>query len=412
MTTPSRPASPPPLAQLVVRLASPPNEREFVLGDFHEAFDERVAIAGAGAARAWYWRETFRSVAPLAKRRLRRIRHPDSSRNAVHHIDHLIADVRHALRLSRRSPLASLAIVATMALGIASTTAVFSATNAVLLRPLPFPNSERAVELNSVYRGGTPNRFLAYPDLADFRRDVRDFSAITVFSQNDVTLQHGVDPQSVGALSVDPAYTRVFGLRAAIGRLIAPADTVLGAPKVAVLSYGFWMREFGGDRALVGGTIRLDNEPVQVVGILSEDAYLFPRASIAVLTPLVIRPNSIMNNRGATWANAVATLAPGMSFAQAGRDLSASATRISEAFPQSNKFLTARLGALRESVVGSVHAMLELLAAAVAAVLLMAAINVANLILGRAQSRSREFAVRSALGGSPSRVRRQAESEA
>ncbi len=407
MTTHSRSAAPPRLAQLLVRIASPSSEREFVVGDFRDGFDDRVARNGVAAARRWYWRETVRSCGPLVKRRLELGRHPALDASGASGADHLIADVRYAVRLSRRSPLASLAIVATMALGIASTTAVFSATNAVLLRPLPFPASERTVELNSVYRGEHVNPNLAYPDLMDIRRDVRDFSAVTVFSRNDVTLQHGVDPQLVHAISVDPLYARVFGLRPEVGRLVAPSDTVLNSPKVAILSHDFWMREFGEDRSLVGKTILLDNESVQVVGVLAEDAYVYPRGSFDVVTPLVIRPNTIMNNRGALWASAVASLAPGASLDQANRDLASVAGRISKEYPNSNEFLSARVKPLRESVVGSVGSMLELLAAAVAAVLLIAAINVANLILGRAQSRSREFAVRSALGGSPARVRRQ-----
>src|SRR5262249_48215595 len=149
------------------------------------------------------------------------------------------------------------------------------------------------------------------------------------------------------------------------------------------------------------------NEAVQVVGVLTADAYLYPRASIDVLLPLVIRPNTIMNNRGAMWASAVAKLQPTASPAQAGRDIASVATRISKEFPNSNTFLEARIKPLREAVVGSVQSMLELLAAAVAAVLLIACVNIANLILGRAQTRAREFAVRSALGGSPARVRRQ-----
>ncbi len=407
MTHSRTPATPPLLAELAVRVVSPRSERAFIVGDFRDAFDDHVVRSGVAAARAWYWRETLRSLAPLARQRLRLERRHGLHDEGDGRADHLLTDVRYAFRLSRRSPVASLAIVTTIALGIASTTAVFSATNAVLLRPLPFAGSARAVELNSVYRGDRVSPALAYPDLADFRRGVPDFAAMTVFNRNDVTLQHGTDPQLIHALAVDPMYASVFALRPAFGRLISPGDTAVNSAKVAVLSHDFWMREFGGDRKLVGNTIRLDNEPVQVVGILSEDAYLFPRMSVDVLTPLVIRPNSIMNNRGAMWAGAVAVLKPAASVSQAERDLGAVATRISKEYPNSNEFLGARVAPLREAVVGSVQSMLELLAAAVAAVLLIASVNVANLVLGRAQGRSREFAVRSALGGSPGRVRRQ-----
>ena len=417
MTTPRKPIAPPRLAELAVRFASPREERPFVLADFREAFDDRLLRHGARAARAWYWREALRSLAPLATRRWEARRstaepvtdgaRAANARTKGARIERILGDVRYALRLSRRSPVASFAIVATIALGIASTTAVFSATHAVLLRPLPFARSDRVVELNSVYRGERVMPSLAYPDLTDFRRGVPDFSTITVFSRNDATLQHGTDPQLVHTLAVDPEYARVFGLHIAKGRLISASDTAVNAPKVAVLAHAFWMREFGGDTSLVGRTLLLDNESVEVVGVLSPDEYLYPRASIDLLTPLVIRPNSIMNNRGAMWAGAVGMLAPRASMEQAERDLAAVATRIAKENPKSNEFLNARIRPLREAVVGSVQSMLELLGAAVAAVLLIASINVANLILGRAQGRTREFVVRSALGGTPARVRRQ-----
>jgi hypothetical protein len=163
MTSSLKPATPcpPRLAELAVRVASPRSERAFIVGDFRDAFEDHVARSGVAAARAWYWRETLRSLAPLAKQRMhlqrRRGLHDEGDGRA----DHLLADIRYAFRLNRRSPLASLAIVTTIGLGIASTTAVFSATNAVLLRPLPFVGSARAVELNSVYRGDRVTPFLA-----------------------------------------------------------------------------------------------------------------------------------------------------------------------------------------------------------------------------------------------------------
>ena len=397
---------PPRLAELLLACVAPRSERRFVLGDFRDEFEQRAAALGARAARDWYWREALRSVAPLAKQRWRLTGDPDA-RSPRERWDALLADARYAARLSRRSPLASFAIVATMALGIASTAAVFSATNAVLLRPLPFLSSDRVVQLRTTVPGGQVVNSLAYPDLMDFRRLVPDFSDFAIFTERDVTLQHGTDPQLVRSLQVDDAYARVFALRAAIGRLVVPADTLANAARVAVLSYDFWMREFGGDRSLVGRVVSLDNQPVQVVGILGPDAYVFPDAPIDLLTPLSIPANSFMKNRGALWASAAARLRPGATAEQAGRDLASVSGLLQQQFPNSNHEITARLQPLRDAVVGSVQSMLELLAAAIAAVLLIACLNIANLILGRAQSRSREFAVRTALGGTPARVRRQ-----
>ncbi|HET7374149.1 MAG TPA: ABC transporter permease, partial [Gemmatimonadaceae bacterium] len=405
----NRSIAPPRLAELIVKLASPMGERSFVLGDFREAFEERVAAAGLSAARAWYWREAFRSIAPMVKRRWRPMRNADP-RGPRERWNDVLADVQYAMRLSRRSPLASFAIVTTMALGIAATAAVFSATNAVLLRPLPFASSERVVRLNSIVPGGQVVPTSAYPDLMDFRGLVPDFSDIAVFNQVDVTLTHGADPQLVRSLQVDDAYARVFAFKPAFGRLLVPSDTEFYAPKVAVLSHDFWMREFGGDRSLLGATITLNNQPVQVIGVLAPDAYVFSGFSgvqIDVLTPLSIPSNSFRKNRGALWASAVARLKPNATAEQAARDLGAVSASLQKQYPKSNHDISARIEPLRQAVVGSVQSMLELLAAAIAGVLLIACINIANLILGRAQTRAREFAVRAALGGSPARVRRQ-----
>lgn len=399
-------SGPPRLAARLVALLSPIEDRPYLLSDFEEEFEQRAKTAGLSAARAWYWRELLRSAAPLAARRVRlaRIR---SVLDTSGGWKEALGDVRYALRLSVRSPFAPLAIVTTMTLGIAATAAVFAATNGVLLRPLPFPESERVVQLGTVVPNGSVAPSVAYPDALDYRRLVHEFAALTLFSRNDVTLQHGPDPENIRALEVDDAYSRVFSLEPALGRLLAASDSVYGAERVAVLSYGFWMREFGGDRSIVGHTIRLDDEPVTVVGVLTPDAYLFPRQSVDLLTPLAIPPHSYMKNRGALWAGAAAKLRPGASEEMAQHAVASVGDMLSREYPISNHGLGGRIQPLCEVVVGSVRPMLELLAAAIVAVLLIACVNVANLILGRAQARSREFAVRSALGGSPARVRRQ-----
>jgi putative ABC transport system permease protein len=398
--------SPPRLAVRLLSIVSPAEDRPYLLADFEQEFEDRGNTSGVAAARAWYWREAIRSAAPLAARRVHLARRrPALSTSGVW--TEVFGDMRYALRLSRRSPLAPLAIVATMTLGIAATAAVFAAANGVLLRPLPFPASERVVQLGTVVPNGNVAPTMAYPDALDYRRLVHEFSALTLFSRNDVTLQHGPDPENVRSLQVDESYARVFTLKPALGRLLVASDSVFGAPRVAVLSYGFWMREFGGDRSLVGRTIRLDDEPVTVVGVLSPDAYLFPRESVDLLTPLAIPPHSYMKNRGALWASAAAKLRPAASSEMAQRAVASVGDMLGRKYPTSNHGLSGRIKPLREVVVGSVRPMLELLAAAIVAVLLIACVNVANLILGRAQARSREFAVRSALGGSPARVRRQ-----
>jgi putative ABC transport system permease protein len=404
----SKHSSPPRFAEWLVRHASGAEEPDVVAGDFREAFDERAASLGVDAAKRWYWAETLRSLLPLLRRRWHRSTSHRASRHAADPMwTSLVADARYALRLSRRAPLASTAVIATMILGIGSTTAVFSAMNAILLRPLPFTDSERVVQLESIVRDLEPGNNLAYPDLMDFRRSIPDFSALTVFQPVDATLQQGDSPQFVHGLQVDDRYPDVFEIRASLGRLFTASDADVNAAKVAILSHDFWMRQFGGDRSVVGRIVTLDNESVQIVGVLAEGAYTFPRQHADLLRPLVIYPHSMMVNRGAMWANAAAKLKPGVSLDAAQRDVRSAAKIIETTYSNSNTGITARLAPLHDAVVGSVQSMLQLLGAAVSAVLLIACINIANLILGRAQARSREFAVRSAIGGSPARVRQQ-----
>ncbi|MEP6492439.1 MAG: ADOP family duplicated permease [bacterium] len=399
---------PPQLAEWLVRRAAPAADADFVVGDLREEFDERLASLDVAAARRWYWGEVLRSLLPLAGQRLVSAQRTTTPpRDADSMWTPLLGDARHALRLAARNPFASFAVVATMVLGIGSTTAVFSAMNAVLLKPLPFAESMRVVQLRAGVPDGRIIDNLAYPDLMDFRRTVPDFSDITLYSSGDQTLQHGDDPRLVHTVQVDETYARVFATRVALGRWITPNDRVVNGPKVALLSHDFWTREFGADRTLVGRVITLDNETVQVIGVLAPKAYTYPVPAAEVLTPLVITPNSPMTNRGSLWAGASARLKSGATIEQAKRDIGSAARALASAYPASNTGISAGVIPIRDAVVGSVQSMLELLAAAVGAVLLIACVNIANLILGRAQTRAREFAVRSALGGSPGRVRGQ-----
>jgi predicted permease len=402
----SKHSLPPRLAESLVRRAAGQEEQAVVAGDFREEFDERATMLGLSAANRWYWGEALRSLAPLTRRRWDRTRRRGTQQGHTV-FDSISDDVRYAARLTRRTPLASIAIIATLVLGIGSTTAVFSAMNGVLLKPLPFPESQRVVELKGVVRNGLEIQSLAYPDLMDFRRLVPDFSDLTYYRQQDQTLQHGADPQLLRIVQVAENYPRVFGTRVALGRWFVSEDLALNAPKVVLLTHQFWMREFGGDRSVVGQMVSLDNESVQVIGVLASEAYTYPTPSADALTPLIITPNTPMTNRGSMWAGAAARLKRGATLESAQRDIASVTALISKEYPNSNTGISARLLPLRASIVGSVRSMLKLLAAAVAAVLLIACINVANLILGRAQIRSREFAVRSAMGGSPRRVRQQ-----
>ena len=319
----------------------------------------------------------------------------------------LIGDVRYAARLARRNLATSIIIATTVALGVGATTAVFGIVDAVLIRPLPFAASDRVVTINGVAPRGNYVGNVAYPDLLDFRNGVAAFGDVAAYQLNEETLEHGIDPQMLRSVQIDDAFERIFSLRPAIGRLLDKNDLQVGAAPVVVLSNALWQREFGGDRAIVGSNIQLSGRSVQVVGVLQASDFTFPRPDLDALTPLIPQPGTMMVNRGAMWASAVATLRPGATLDQARRQLTAVAARIAIDYPQSNTGLTARTQPLKEAVIGDVRTMLTLLSLAMVAVLVIACANVANLTIGQAVARTREFAVRTALGGSGNRIARQ-----
>jgi putative ABC transport system permease protein len=395
---------------LLGRLVHPGN-REHFLADLDDGFTLRVSRDGARSASRWYWRQTLMSVLPLARYRIAQpavvgtpIQHDGGG--AVWH--DFIDDLRHAFRLSRRNPLETSTIIATMILGIGVTTAVFSVVNGVLLRPLPFDGSERVIQLGMTMRDGRSISSMAYPDVQDLKRLSRSFAGFSAAAVDGLTLTQGANPQRLVAARVDEDYARVFAIRPALGRFFVGDEFRPGSPKVVVLADGIWRQQFGGDLSIVGRTISLQNEPYRVVGVLPPMAFVFPRATVQLLVPLIPMPGSYENNRGAMWIDAVVAKAkPGISIAKAGAEVVTIGEALAAQYPDANGGLHVRYESLQDAVVGEVRPMLILLSASVAAVLLIACVNIANLLLGQAQMRGREFAVRAALGGSGARIRRQ-----
>lgn len=324
----------------------------------------------------------------------------------------LVADARFAVRLARRNALTAAVIAVTVALGVGATTAVFGVVDAVLVRPLPFPASGRVVTISGIAPDGRDIGSVAYPDLLDFRRDVAAFSDVGTYQVSEETLERAGDPRMLRTVQVDEGYERIFSLRPAIGRLFDSTDVRVGAPPVAILSNGLWQREFGGDVRVVGTRVPLAGRSVQIVGVLRPTDFSFPRSDVDALMPLIPQPGTMMLNRGAMWAGAVAMVRPGSSVELAQRQLSTVAERISREYPKSNTGISARVRTLKDDVIGDVRQMLLLLSLAMVAVLVIACANVANVTIGQSIARRREFAVRTALGGSRSRIARQVLMEA
>jgi putative ABC transport system permease protein len=291
----------------------------------------------------------------------------------------LFQDVRFAVRMLRKHPAFTAVAVIALGLGIGANTAMFSVVHAVLLRPLPFPDAARIVELNETADGRLMT--ISPPNLIDWREQNRSFEAVGIYNDTRVTLTGDVEPEVLDAAMVSADVFKVLGVPALLGRTFTAEEERPNGPRAVILGYSVWQQRFGGDRTILARSLTLGGEQFPVVGVMPRD-FTFPH-DVALWIPLKLTEQELRSTqRGAHYLNAIARLKPAVTVTQAIADLAAIEQRLGAQFESVQGYgVWAR--PLLDSMVGSMRRPLLMLLGAVAFVLLIACTNVSNLLLAR-----------------------------
>ena len=376
--------------------------------DLHAELESHLQLHIEDGIRSGLTRDEARRQAVLKLGGIERTREQYHDRGGLPWFETTARDVRYALRVLRQRPGYSIAAVLVLALGIGANTAIFSVVNAVLLRPLPYPEPDRLtfvwhVPPADAFPGMT--QFSVSPaNFLDWQRQSRSFDRMALMQFRSFNISGQTGPETLRAAGVTPGFFEVVGVQAILGRTLRPEEDIRGQHRVVVLSERLWTRRFGADRNILGRKLSLGGEPFTVVGVMGPTFRLPQYAELWTPLAWTDEERAVRNNHNAT---VIARLRRDVDLQAANTEMTVISRRLEQQYPEDNKSWGAVVIPLHQDLVADIRPSLMVLLGAVAFVLLIACANVANLVLARTVGRRKEIGVRLALGASGGRVLRQ-----